>query len=88
MTVTIPVDETPARRGFDDSHVAAFVTSRAVPSDIRAEAVSLRGAAPVDALVTTTVETVAAPGPVGLEAPPPHAARVIIATPAIPSRRQ
>jgi hypothetical protein len=87
--VTIPVDETVARRGFDDSHVAAFVTSRAVPSDIRAEAVSLKEAAPVDALVTTTVET-DAPGAVGLAAPPllPHAARVIIATPAMPWRRQ
>ena len=39
-TVTTPVDDTVASVRFDDSHAAAPVTSRALPSDIFAVAVN------------------------------------------------
>lgn len=44
--------------GFEDSHDALLVTSRDVPSDIRAVAVSWNDAPDVDAPVTTTAVTV------------------------------
>jgi len=71
MNVNKPVEDTVATEGLDDCHVAAFVTSRVVPSAMCAEAVSCiddEDREPLEIVrpVTTVVVLVGAAGVVAL----------------------
>ena len=65
--VTRPVDETFASALLEDCHVDTFVTSRTLPSDIRADADSWTDEEVRAPLVTVTPATVAVVGDAGLD---------------------